>query len=554
MLFNAGRHYFNHYSANQVKWYKWSILLVMFAGAFLRIYHFLDNRSLWEDEVYLSSGIINLSFSGLIKGVLPYLQKAPLGYLLIAKACVCLFGKNEMALRLYPLICALVSLVLFLKICQNFLKPLGVIVAMVIFAFAPPLVYHAVEAKPYGTELLATLVILWWFIRYQQETNLKHLIIFGLYGAVIVWFAFTAIFILSGVTLAICLTRVRKHEWKAVFIMAIPVTMWVISFGANYFLFARQGSNSGWLVDFWTRHDGYMPLSPVAAVKWFAHALIVFFHYPLGLSWFNDWTVKGTVIQFIKRMAFVPLIPLAIGIRYLYKENQRLLLLILSSTFVALVASAVRQYPFHERLTVYLAPLVIILLAAGCQASFWRSKAWLKPALYVLIVLLLFGPVYNSVLQAAVTHLFGDYKKSYQREALSFMKLQDNSFTDTVYVYWNDLPGFDLYNSMYPVDYKIIRGHDFRRQAHNFVEYFKLIDRDMATVKSKRFVWVIFNEHIDIPVGDYIGDPAWYYEHNDGIKRFKEYLHKHGRELFHFYPEGSKAGSDVNVTLWEFSK
>ena len=137
--------------------YNLFVCIIIAIGIFFRLYHFFNNRSLWEDEIYLSSGIINHSFNDIFTKQLPYLQKAPLGYLLVARFFVSIFGTNEIGLRFFPLLCGTISLFVFLPVARYFLKLEGLIIALCIFSFAPTLVYHSVEAKPYITELLATI-------------------------------------------------------------------------------------------------------------------------------------------------------------------------------------------------------------------------------------------------------------------------------------------------------------------------------------------------------------------------------------------------------------
>src|ERR1700709_2485323 len=94
--------------------YKIIIWCIIGVGIALRLFHYFNDRSLWEDEIYLSTGLVKLSLSGLLHQSLDFQQKAPIGYLLIAKLCTMLFGPQEMGLRLLPLLCGIGSLFVFL--------------------------------------------------------------------------------------------------------------------------------------------------------------------------------------------------------------------------------------------------------------------------------------------------------------------------------------------------------------------------------------------------------------------------------------------------------
>ncbi|WP_158825168.1 glycosyltransferase family 39 protein [Mucilaginibacter lacusdianchii] len=522
----------------------WTVIAI---GAFIRLYHYFYNRSLWEDEIYLSAGIVNKSLVEILTRPLPYLQKAPLGYLLVSRFCVWVFGNHEMALRLYPLICGLLSLFLFVPVARYYLKPLGVVVGLAMLAFSPPIIYHNVEAKPYGTELLATLIVLWLFIKYQNQTHWRKLLVWGIYGSIIVWFTYTAIFVLAatGITLAISYTT--KRNWKALIRMVVPGAMWLLSFAVSYFLYAKEGSESGWLVDFWQKHDGYIPLSPVPAAMWLLHRVFSFLHYPVGLSWYNDWSEHNVIKQILNRMAFGPLLFLALGVPYFYKYNKRFLLLVGIAILITVSTSALKLYPFHERLTVYLAPYIIILLASGCEAIVWPGL-FVKVIRYILIALLLFGPFKNSLEQVIKPRLFADYKKSYQREALFYLQ-QHIHQGDAVYIHRTDIPGYTFYKSIYPLHFNAVLGHDFRNTTSNFKDYLLKTDAELKSLHAKR-IWIVYNT-LDAKVGEYVDMPQWYYRNHDGMERLEKHLNQLGRKVDEFRPTDGRLKSDVSVLLIE---
>ncbi len=162
----------------------------------------------------------------------------------------------------------------------------------------------------------------------------------------------------------------KEKQWNTFFKLAIPFVLWFGSFAVNYMLFTQKSAHTGWLVYFFMKHDAFMPLSG-ATIPWLLHELFAFYNYPMGFSWFISYHNIG--LQILQRMAWVPAIFTCTGAYYLFKRNKRLLLLIASTFLIVFVASAIKLYPFHERLTVFLAPLFILLIAAGCQFVFRRE-------------------------------------------------------------------------------------------------------------------------------------------------------------------------------------
>ena len=103
---------------------------LMVLGAVLRILRYLSNRSLWLDEAYLADSILTYSFKQLLTQPLLYWQAAPVGFLMLQKCAVTLFGTSEYALRIVPLIAGLASLPLFYGVIRRCLGPTGCVIAM----------------------------------------------------------------------------------------------------------------------------------------------------------------------------------------------------------------------------------------------------------------------------------------------------------------------------------------------------------------------------------------------------------------------------------------
>ncbi|MGC4234639.1 MAG: hypothetical protein QM594_16775, partial [Niabella sp.] len=175
------------------------IFLILGIGVVLRLYYFFQNRSLWIDEAYLSNSIVSYSLHKLLTEPLLYYQKAPLGFLIMQKLFITIFTPNELALRLFPLLCNLCSLFVFYAICRYFLKPGYIWLALVVFCLAPPIIFHAAEAKQYSSELLSSLIILYLYTQLQRRrVTGKAVLWLGVAGAVLMWFSYSVVFILAA--------------------------------------------------------------------------------------------------------------------------------------------------------------------------------------------------------------------------------------------------------------------------------------------------------------------------------------------------------------------
>ncbi|RVU01609.1 glycosyltransferase family 39 protein [Mucilaginibacter limnophilus] len=529
--------------------FKYLLWAIVGIGIAIRLFHLIDNRSLWEDEVYLSTGIVHYNYHQLATQPMPYQQKAPLGYLYVVKTFTYLLGNTEIALRLFSFICGVLSLIIFIQVAKFFLKPGGVIAAVAIMAFSPIILYHGVEAKQYAVEAFGTVLLLYLYIKYHTKNSLKQQLIWGLWGAVIVWFSFASVFILAAIAFTVTVIQLFQRRYTTLIGSFRIYALWFGSFLVNYILFSGKDADTGWLIFFFETHEGFMPLS-AGAIKWIAERMVSFLNYPMGLSWFNVYNLSSVMNQAMQRMIFVPLVLAAAGVYYLYGKNRWLLIFIVSCFAIVMAASTVKLYPFHERLTLFLAPVFILLLGAGCDL-FAGTNNTSKMVQAMLILLLLFGPVKNTFNQLLNPYLFGDYKKSYQREALLYMKAHYKP-GDAIYVYWNDLPGYRLYKDLADLPVAI-EGKDYRHQSKSFNEYFNHLDKDLLALKGRKRVWIIQNNHINIPVGDYIGDPEWFYNKGDGPELFYKHVLTLGKEVDTYKPEDKRAVSDINVSLMDFT-
>jgi predicted membrane-bound mannosyltransferase len=88
-------------------WERFVVAAILLIGILLRVRQYLTGRSLWADEAMLALNIVNRGFGGMFKP-LDYDQGAPIGFLLVEKLFNSILGKNELALRLFPLLVGLV--------------------------------------------------------------------------------------------------------------------------------------------------------------------------------------------------------------------------------------------------------------------------------------------------------------------------------------------------------------------------------------------------------------------------------------------------------------
>ncbi|MBB5436369.1 uncharacterized membrane protein (DUF485 family) [Pedobacter sp. AK017] len=520
------------------------IHLIVLAGISLRSFHFIYNRSLWMDEVYLCSTFIKTSYSHLATAALDYGQKAPIGFLWLVKLSVDLFGYTEMVLRSIPFIAGIVSILIFYQVCKYFLSKAGQIVALSIFCFAPALIYHSVEIKQYSMECLATVVALYLYVCYAHKITLKNNLCWGIFGALMIWFSFPIIFILAGIIGGISLNYLLKRDWKSLLPKLIPFSIWILSFAVNYFFFTKKHADpSNWVVYFFKTYDNFMPFPPhsAAELKWYPRNYLQMLDYPLGLIWNFKETSSNSLIVLLQ--CALPSIVLFSGIYSLYKKNIQFFYVLTFPIVLMFLASGLLLYPIIERFWVFISPIFILFIAYGFE--FYRQKIKLTYGALILVVAIVASPVMQSIYYLAMPIKFYKHKKSFMKEAL--LNVNDHfKQGDVVYNYWNNAPGYKVYQHILNLKYTAIQGQDFRKTARDHTDYNQKLNKDFTKFKGKKRVWLIYNKQFLTDIGDKIDDPDWYYKTNvsPGKNLFNEF-NKIGKPVWNF------VYSDITIYLFE---
>lgn len=483
----------------------------LFAGCIVRLFHFFSDRSLWLDEIYLVSGLVHLDVKELIKGPLDYQQKAPVGFLILVKLTISLFGNKELWLRLVPLLSGIASLFLFVPVSRYFLNKPGSLVAIAVFCLSPAFIYHSVEIKQYSTELLGAVLSLYLLISYKERLSVTSLLIWGLAAGLILWISYSSVFILAGIAVALSIDSMLKREWQAFFYRLIPFTIWLISFVVNYLLFTHKHADENWIVYWFRFYDNFMPLPPrsFSDLKWFALTFYRMMDYPLGLLWnFNNITNHPGWSVVIK-MSVVPIGLLLLGAYTVVKQERTNAMVLVIPLLFTLLASGLELYPLTERFWLFIAPVFLLIIGKGFDMAWNKIHPSFFAWLFFLVVIT--GPSSQAIDSVLHPGSFYMHKKSYQKETLNYID-QHYKEGDAVYVYWNILPQYRLYSELYPYRFKAIEGGDFRAGSVDLTAYRKNLEVDIARVKGKKRVWLIFSHKFLANIGDRINEPGWYYK------------------------------------------
>ena len=135
------------------------------------------------------------------------------------KTFVTICGFSEYSLRLYVFLGSIASLLLFRHLAGKLLQGIARLMAIGTFAVAYPLIRYSAEAKPYGSDMLVTLVLLVLLIEWRLERQkTRWLWALAVAMPVAVLLSYPAIFVVPAISLAMAIELLRsgtRRQWLA---------------------------------------------------------------------------------------------------------------------------------------------------------------------------------------------------------------------------------------------------------------------------------------------------------------------------------------------------
>lgn len=403
---------------------------ILLIGAAFRLSQYLANRSLWYDEAMLTLNIINRSFSELAQP-LDYDQGAPLGFLLIEKVLTVLLGNTEYALRIFPLICGLASIwAMYILAKRLFVEHVAVIAAVVLFACTDRLIYYASEVKQYSSDVLICLLLLQVTAHnLDQNPSNQRFVLLAVLGTAGLWISHPALFILAGAVATLGIHFIAGRDWRSLIKLGYVAAIWCVSVFGLYFISLRELSANRFMLRFWS--FAFMPLPPWRDWGWFIARL----HSVIG-------EFLGLPTKII-----VPL--LIVGVISISARRWQYGLMLLLPILLTLIASALRKYPFHGRLLLFLVPNILLIIAESIgrmNSAFNRLKrlTWMGlPVALGILAWVAVIPAYGATRHLWRPRLVGEIKP-----ILSYLSHQGRR-NDLLYVYWSAVPAFEYYLPVY---------------------------------------------------------------------------------------------------------
>ena len=366
-------------STRHVSWPTIALLSITLIGFVARIRQYAGGASLWVDEVALALNIIDGSWADLTRP-LHYLQGAPVGFLWLSKLAVTTGNDGELWLRLVPLLAGLLALVLFPVVARHYLSRNATLFGLALMALAPRLIYYSAEVKQYSLDVLVTIggLALFVFLR-RRPLTIGQAVVAMLAGALFLWLSHPAVFVLGAVGLYMVLSTWRAGNRSERTLVLLIGLAWLASFAGLMALTLTDLTRNESLLSFWA--GGFPPAlsTGVGWLRWHWQKANELPTYTLGL-------LGGGVA----------LLAVLAGAIAFYRQDRAAFFSLVGPIGLLLLAAWLRRYPLLDRMTLFAAPLLVILIARGTEEIMRRLRPVARPLAYALPVLLLFEPAVQT--------------------------------------------------------------------------------------------------------------------------------------------------------------
>lgn len=344
------------------------VKLVLLVGAVLRVLVWLQQRSLFIDEANLARNFCEKGPADFFQP-LSHEQFAPPFFNLVQWINVQAFGQQELALRLFPLLCGLLSIALFYRIARQLIDRDWVLLAVIwIFCFSDFFLRYATEGKQYSSDLAVSLGLVFLGLRLGGRFVYTW---WGMaLGAVVIWLSMPAVFVLFGLGMYAAHRAWAERDRAALRRLAAVFAVWLLSFGLYYEVLLGPSLAVAPLVNY--HKPWFLPLFPATAEAWgqWAGLLSSFPYYIAGYTFLAKLAGGAGMLT---------------GLGWLFWKKQKLAWLIAVPVLACLLASGLEKYSLIPRMLVWAFPLALLVQGLGWQQWWQAGQAWYSRAVFLLL-------------------------------------------------------------------------------------------------------------------------------------------------------------------------
>jgi hypothetical protein len=338
------------------RWIRRLELGVLAVGVGVRMVRFLEVRPLWIDEVLIALNVLPHGPADFLQP-LRYSQISPAGFLLGEWLVTRVAGGGEHALRLLPFIASVVALIAFHRFVRRTLEPGTALLATVLAALSPLLIYYAGEVKSYTFDWLCAVLLMNATLSLGKDLTPGAWMRWGLTAGFGALMSTAAPFFVAGCALSLLDVPAIRAP-RALIRLAAAAVPAALLFGVQYFTTYDSTFTREVMGSYWTRSflDAQLPDALVQAAQ-FARTFVI------------DVVFGDRVAESMPRRSMTILVVLtAIGGVLLARRSRVTAAIVLAPAALAAIAALMHRWPLTPRLLLFLVPALAMSLASGLAA------------------------------------------------------------------------------------------------------------------------------------------------------------------------------------------
>lgn len=359
--------------------YKQTDLALVYLGILLRVLYFLVKKSIGLDETLLAFNVFNKSFYELITTRLVNNQIVPTGFMLISKFFVIIFGEKEFALRIFVLICGVLSVYFFYLLVNLIFEKSASsrLLALALFSCMPILVFYSSEYHPYSVDTLAGTVFTYLTAKILKDSGLlttnrksesseylqkvkKNIFILGTLGAVFIFLSSASLIIFASNAVVLFLFFFLRKKQDLFKILVGTCLIWLLFFLVNYLTFYSKYLYDDYMLYQWYAKFLLDYETKMVSLRNIVEILISNFNYAAS----GDYSIYKN--PFTWSLGVLLFVSFFIGsIKLLKEKNPPRLFLIFFPFIITLVINLFFILPLEGRHLLYLAPHFVIVSSVG---------------------------------------------------------------------------------------------------------------------------------------------------------------------------------------------
>ena len=335
------------------------VISLIVLGLLLRFYYQFVNWSFNGDEINLGLDIITHPLNDLFY---PFenMQSAPPLFLLLEKF-ISEIAKPYISLKFLSFASSCTSVFLFNRLLKNSFRPAIHIILLALFCFNPFIISNSLTLKQYTFDLTLGLVAINYF--YNQKGSYKAFLFYSIFCLVSnVGLFFSAALVILKLFKNTTEEVSEIFSWKSLN-RIVPFLLAPIPYILFYFWFIAQpfaGNLKSYMVNYW---DGsFLPLD-FSVIKWIAIQGKMIYFFFFSTYWF---------------IGIPMLLIFMIGLLFIVKNRKKifedkplgLITVYIIVVGIHLILSALKMYPFSDRLFLYLAPGIYLIVGYGINCLY----------------------------------------------------------------------------------------------------------------------------------------------------------------------------------------